>query len=244
MIVPLIIGIVVVMTGVVACIAYCRIRAQGHEQYKLDGVMPDVAEGSPRFSKNRTPAQAMLELRAQMFRERARVPAPNPSAIVRRNSGVGMVRYRDVENSTGTLPEGFLSSENSAGTAAGSKVNENSRSGMELPSSASSTDGSLIRQSLSRHGSSETSPMEGGVNSYGYTGVSTKVEGVASESSRFNDCGSSNHSHSSHTDTDEFPAHTPTVGTSGIPIVPARIGSYSTAKGSTIMTQHYRDHQM
>lgn len=72
--------------------------------------MPEGTAGAPRFSKNKSKAQSVMERRAQMFRERARA-----STNIRERGG----HIGDSENSTGTVPEYFhtveFSPDNSSG---------------------------------------------------------------------------------------------------------------------------------
>jgi len=84
--------------------------------------MPEVAQGTPRFSKNKSKAQTVMEMRAQMFRERARPPRVTNTTGIRSHSNRRGQRDQ-TENSTGTIEEDFhsfeFSQENSTGTVTG-----------------------------------------------------------------------------------------------------------------------------
>lgn len=92
--------------------------------------MPEQAEGLPRYSKNKSRFQAIQEIRAQMFRERARLAA-SASGTPPRNP---YAHHRtEQENSNATFIGSLSDVDSMAIPASLTNSNENSSSGRGIP---------------------------------------------------------------------------------------------------------------
>lgn len=123
-----ILGVVVfVLLTVVFYVGYRRMREGREPGPSLDMVVPDAPDGTLRLSKYKTRAQAIQELRAQMFRERARFSTPGANSRPRTTMLFSVLEDEEMDNTNGTatisMPALSLSSsaapsvENSASSA-------------------------------------------------------------------------------------------------------------------------------
>ena len=101
----------------------------------MDGVLPEQAEGQPRLAKNKSRLQAIQEVRAQVFRERARASLA-ASAVIPPSQPPRLYIYRGDapfgENSTGTAI-GSLTDAESLYPLSVQPSNENSSSSLAMP---------------------------------------------------------------------------------------------------------------